>query len=591
MKNILLLFILFTGPLLIAQEEILPKGPSEAEKALESWIEFVDPPVGPFSITGPPPEPVRHMAEWEELEALVITWRSFPEILREIVRHAKEEVRVIIVVRNTSVENQAKNELTGNGITLDNVEFLIADNNSVWTRDFGPNTVYANEVEDQYFIDWVYNRINRPEDDLVPDAIGEYLQIPVYSTSTAPYRMVNTGGNFLSDGLGTGFASKLILEENEPGNIFGAGPHDEPAIDNIMNLFMGIEPYVKFETLPFDGIHHIDMHMKLLDEETILFGEYPPGVADGPQIEANIQYLINNFESAFGEPYKIERILMPPDFNGSYPNSGGNYRTYTNSVLINKTILVPTYQEQYDTTALRIYEELHPGYKVVGINCNDMIWALGALHCITKEVGVQNPLWIVHQKQRNIDINNSVDDYEQTATIKHNSGIAEATLYWTTDLSNGYEPVEMTMVDPLTDTWSGSIPHQENGTEIFYYIHAIANSSKELSRPLAAPEGYYNFTVNDMATPAVERHTTTLQNIYPNPASAITVIPVSVSKNINASIEIYDAMGRLQKVIFEGEMQAGDANYFINAQEFVSGTYFVQLKTQEQTYNQKLIIK
>ena len=37
-----------------------------------------------------------------------------------------------------------------------------------------------------------------------------------------------------------------------------------------MKKFMGIERYIKMETLPYDEIHHIDMHMKLLDEETIL---------------------------------------------------------------------------------------------------------------------------------------------------------------------------------------------------------------------------------------------------------------------------------------------------------------------------------
>ena len=61
-----------------------------------------------------------------------------------------------------------------------------------------------------------------------------------------------------------------------------------------MDAFMGISTYIKMETLPYDQIHHIDMHMKLLDEETILVGEYPEGEADGP-IEANIEYIQDNY--------------------------------------------------------------------------------------------------------------------------------------------------------------------------------------------------------------------------------------------------------------------------------------------------------
>jgi hypothetical protein len=47
--------------------------------------------------------------------------------------------------------------------------------------------------------------------------------------------------------------------------------------------------------LPYDNISHIDMHMKLLDEETLLVSRYPDGVADGPQINQNINYVLNNF--------------------------------------------------------------------------------------------------------------------------------------------------------------------------------------------------------------------------------------------------------------------------------------------------------
>jgi agmatine/peptidylarginine deiminase len=75
---------------------------------------------------------------------------------------------------------------------------------------------------------------------------------------------------------------------------------------------------------------------------------------------------------------------MPPQ-NNLYPNNGGDYRTYTNSIIINKTVIVPTYETYYDTTALRIYREAMPGYNVVSINCNSIIPSLGAIHCITKK--------------------------------------------------------------------------------------------------------------------------------------------------------------------------------------------------------------
>ena len=285
--------------------------------------------------------------------------------------------------------------------------------------------------------------------------------------------------------MGTVFSSALVLEENPE--------KTEAQIDSIANVFLGANNYIKFPTLPFDGIHHLDMHMCVIDEETIIFGEYPEGISDGPQIEANIQYLVDSFQTAFGHAFNVVRIPMPPDASGRYPNQGGNYRTYTNSIFLNKTILVPTYQERYDTTALRIYRENLPGYNVVGINCNSIIPQLGALHCITKTVGVEHPLWIAHSRLRDSD--DPTKEYPVTAIIKHRDGIANAELYYRVLPDSVFTMVPMVLVDTAANQWAALIPPQPAGTEIQYYIHAYASNGQEQVRPIVAPEGYFRFRV------------------------------------------------------------------------------------------------
>lgn len=589
MKSSILLPFLFLTSLLTAQRDVLPVGMTADEIAMMQWQTFVTP--GQMrSIPEPPPNPVRAMAEWEELQGLTITWRSFPDILKEIVRYAKEEVPVIIVCRNAATQATAENTLLNSGITLDNVQFVIEPNNSVWIRDYGPNCVYANDVEELYFIDWIYNRPTRPQDNVLPDALGEYFGIPVYNTTEPPYDMVNTGGNFMSDGQGNAFASKLILNENKPGNIYGAGPHDEAEIDTIMQLFMGIDRFAKMETLPFDAIHHIDMHMKLLNEETLLVGQYPVNVSDGPQIEANIEYLLGNFNSTFGEPYKIVRVVQPPAANGTYPPAG-DYRTYTNSVFVNKTIIVPLYEEAYDTTALRVYRENFPGYKVVGIDCNEMIWASGALHCIVREIGVADPLLIVHQRLKDIAGNELQTDYAVEAKIQHFSGIAGAAVYYTTDTLQPYLSVPMTLTDSAGHIWTGYIPHQADSSEVFYYIAATAASGKTQVRPLPAPAGYFHFTIEATPTATVDLTAPELAPIYPNPASAVTVVPVYAVVPVRAIIEVGDVLGRVVATLFDGQLPAGHSKHFLQAQEMEEGTYFVTLKTAAGVRTQKLVVK
>ncbi|MBK8425108.1 MAG: agmatine deiminase family protein [Lewinellaceae bacterium] len=120
----------------------------------------------------------------------------------------------------------------------------------------------------------------------------------------------------------------------------------------------------------------------------------------------------------------------------------GDYRNYANAVFVNKTIIVPVYAEQYDTTGLRIWRDAMPGYNVVGVNCDAMIYLGGAVHCITKEVGVTDPLVISHRRLDEV-VGINPPAYEVQATIRHKSGIAAASVFYKTDLAAPYQELAM----------------------------------------------------------------------------------------------------------------------------------------------------
>jgi agmatine deiminase len=545
--------------------------------------------------TAPPTVPVRAAAEWEEIDYLMVAWTSYTAIIREIVRYASAETQVIIICGNNVLcsgstdSTTIKNTLTSNGISLTNIHFLYAPCNSIWSRDYGQWNIYVNsDVDSLALIDWIYNR-NRPKDDTVPSAIAGFTGLPMYQTTVAPNNLVHTGGNFMTDGFGTGFSSNLILTDNLPTAGFGAN-HTSAEIDTIMKNFMGINRYVKMTTLPYDVIHHIDMHLKLLDEETLLVGEYPAGVADGPQIEANLQYILSNYNSVFGTPYKVVRIPMPPDANGDYPNiSTADYRTYTNAVFVNKTIILPTYSPQYDTTAIRIWQEALPGYAIKTINCNSIIGQLGAIHCITKEVASSNPLLISHQPLH--DTYNTAIPYEVDALIEHRSSIANASVYYRTDTLLPYQSATMSTVDGTH--WTGYIPAQSDGTTIYYYIEATSVSGKTQVRPMPAPAGYWKFKILTTAgiNETASRNNLELRLAFPNPSKGITCIPVSNSVSQNVNILLKDVLGRTVQSIYNGEIPKGEKKYFINTESFASGVYFIELKSTDQTLIQKLIVR
>ena len=479
--------------------EFLPKNFSTDERI--KMVEYLD----AFKVksnsdifTSPPSFPVRTMAEWEEIQALTIAWEGYEPILTEIVRNSVDECKVIIACENPS---QVNTYLQSNNVITDNVEFLNINTNSIWMRDYGQNTVYMNDVDSIYLVDWIYNR-PRPYDDAFPEYLSEYMGIDLYQTSESPYEIVSTGGNFMSDGFGTAFASNLILDEND-----GFGPygdvnypnHTESEIDNIMNEFMGITNYIKMQELPFDGIHHIDMHMKLLNEETLLVAEYPEGVSDGPQIEENLQYILDNFSTKYGTPFKVIRIPSPPSTSGAYPGSqpgnqtDGYYRTYTNSVFVNETLLVPFYREEYDTIAQRIYEEALPGYNIVGIDCdnsgNNIISTGGAIHCITHSVGVNEPLLISYKQIEDKCVDESPYVYFESI-VKHRSGLSEVLFNYRYEGESAFN--SFSMQDSGDGIWNAVMTF-DNTSNIEYYVSAIANSGKQQVRPITAPEGFYSF--------------------------------------------------------------------------------------------------
>lgn len=486
----------------------LPKALSKDEKGVVSQFQFKS----YSSVATPPTGSVRAAAEWEEVEYLVIRWTSsFQNILRQIVQVGITECKVIIVTQNQS---SVASYLTSFGIDLSRITFLNVGSNSIWIRDYGGNTIYSNDIGQRALVDWIYNR-PRPLDNVIPTHHANYIGDPIYVTNSGTDDLVNTGGNYMSDGLGNAFASELILEENESGNPYGVSAKTEADIDNIMLNYMGITEYIKMPTLPYDGIHHIDMHMKLLDEETILVSRYPNGVADGPQIQANIQYVLNNHLSPFGTPYDIEWIDAPPSISGLYPDNGGYYRTYSNSLFLNKSVIVPTYRPSVDGPALAKYQELLPGYNIVGIdvdNTGENLIALGgAIHCITHTIGVSEPLWIVHQP---VDMVNAGSSITIDATVKHNSGINEAKVFWREEGATTFNETIMSFVSG--DQWTTNIPISTNSNDIDYYIWAESNSGKQISRPIVAPQGYWTTEVNSLNVQDWAQHN--ISAPYPNPA-------------------------------------------------------------------------
>jgi len=285
MKNFLPLFILFFS--VIGRAQNLPHWMTEGEKqSLPSYLQNNS----MIRDISPPSFAPRTMAEWEEIEAILVTWTDYTSIIGQIIDYAQEECVVYVVCNDSEA---VESNLTANGVPLTNVKFLKYGFNSIWSRDYGQWNIYSNDVDDLSFVDWIYNR-PRPKDDTIPQQLATHLGLNIYQPVSSPSDLVHTGGNFMVDGHGTGFSSKLILDENGPGNDFGVTVKTKADIDTIMKNYLGLNRYILMETLPYDEIHHIDMHMKAFHRRILRFGLRGAGTHAvlGPQISPAQQFSV-----------------------------------------------------------------------------------------------------------------------------------------------------------------------------------------------------------------------------------------------------------------------------------------------------------
>ena len=59
--------------------------------------------------------------------------------------------------------------------------------------------------------------------------------------------------------------------------------------------------------------------------------------------------------------------------------------SYANFYIANEVVLVPTYNDPNDAQAIATIQSAFPHRRVAPIDCRELIWGLGAFHCLTQQ--------------------------------------------------------------------------------------------------------------------------------------------------------------------------------------------------------------
>jgi len=285
-----------------------------------------------------------------------------------------------IIVKNDTEKNRVLNKLQNAGIMTGNVEFIKKKYDANWTRDYGPWYAYADGVRilinNEYYDE-------RQNDNAMNDYLSELWDDEIFSTG-----LHTEGGNFMTDGYGTCWASTGVMEENT-----GYYHMTEEEIRAVYTDYLNCSGLYTPEPLPNEGTTHIDMFSKILDQDTIIVS-YSTQELGATTAEINALDKAAKYYSETPKPdggqWKIVRIPMT---FGDYQYWGDSSRvqyTHTNSTIVNDTVIVPIYGRGTDEEALKIYRKLLPRHNVIGVDSNEMIVWGGSIHCTTMQIPVKD---------------------------------------------------------------------------------------------------------------------------------------------------------------------------------------------------------
>ncbi len=342
----------------------------------------------------------RMPAEWERHEGTWIAWphnasdwpgkfAAIPWVYVEIVRLLAERERVHILVKDEALEQRAGRMLERGGVRLDQVSFHRWATNRVWLRDSGP--IFVKDSRGQVAVtDWRFNAWAKYEDweldDRNPERVAKLLgmkrwQPTIRHRDGREQRLVLEGGSIDVNGAGVLLTTEECLlsevQQRNPGVT-------REQLEQAFHEYLGVEQVIWLgRGAAGDDTHgHVDDISRFVDAETIVTA------VERDKTDANHAPLAENLarlkaaRTLGGKQFTVVELPMPRSvvFRGQrLPAS------YANFYLANDLVLVPTFHDARDRVALNTLAEVFPGREVVGVHCVDLIWGLGALHCMTQQ--------------------------------------------------------------------------------------------------------------------------------------------------------------------------------------------------------------
>jgi agmatine deiminase len=187
------------------------------------------------------------------------------------------------------------------------------------------------------------------------------------------------GGSIDVNGLGTLLTTEAcLLNRNRNPEL------DRAEIEQHLRAYLGVSHILWLG----DGIvgddtdGHVDDLTRFVDPRTVVTAiEEDPADENHEPLQHNLERL-NRMTDQDGRPLRVVPLPMPRPL---WHDGQRLPVSYANFYIANGLVLLPAYDPPRDEEARAALQSLFPNREIVAIDCTDLVWGLGALHCVTQQ--------------------------------------------------------------------------------------------------------------------------------------------------------------------------------------------------------------
>lgn len=331
-------------------------------------------------------------AEWHQQGIIQINWphknTDWAPILDEVDQCYIDIASAIAAEQNLLIitpEPERIEKLLSGKANTTKIHFFKCQTNDTWARDNGFITMLTEQgpmLIDFCFNGWGMKFAANYDNQINKKIFNAEILKGAYRNCLD---FVLEGGSIESDGCGTLLTTTSCLLAPNRNDKMNKKDIEEylKSIFHLKQILWLDHGYLAGDDT--DG--HIDTLARLCPHNTIAYVQCTDTNDEHYKALHEMELQLREFRTSSGEPYRLLPLPMPDKI---IENGERLPATYANFLIMNKTILYPTYnQVDNDKKAEEILAKAFPNYNIKGINCLALIKQHGSLHCATMQYPIE----------------------------------------------------------------------------------------------------------------------------------------------------------------------------------------------------------